>query len=94
MLDNDTLYAKALLKMIKLYGMEYMQGKIKGLFVGEQIMDEYERFYFCLEGSKERPDLPADYKGWTVWATLDVHKESGEVKIVECVLPNGEIVEE
>ena len=89
MLDYEVLYAKALLKMIELYGMDYMKSKIKGLFVGRQEMESCFRFYYCLENDTDRPDLEADYKGWTVWATLDVDKETGDVKIVECVLPDG-----
>lgn len=92
MLDYDVLQAKALLELIKLYGMEYMKKKIKTVCVARCYMDKCIRFYFCFEGEDERPDLKANHKGWTVWATLDVDRESGEVEVVECVLPNGERV--
>ena len=94
MLDYEVLHAKALLKMIKLYGMDYMKSKIENLFVGRQELERCFRFYYCLENEDERPDLLPNYKGWTVWATLDVDKETGDVKIVECVLPNGKKIEE
>ena len=92
MLNHDVLQAKALLKLIKLYGMEYMKQKIKTVCVAWCDMGDCVRFSFCFENATERPDLKADYKGWTVWATLDVDRESGEVDVIECVLPNGERV--
>ena len=92
MLEHDVLHAKALLKLIELYGMDYMKKKIRNTWVAWCEKDAYTRFYFCFEHEDERPDLEANYKGWTVWATLDVDRESGEVEVVECVLPNGERV--
>ena len=95
MLEREVMQVKATLRLIDVYGKDYLKKKIRNTGVGWWYKeDEYVRFYFCFEDEDERPDLPANYKGWTVWATLDVHKESGEVKIVECVLPNGERVEE
>ena len=93
MLEYDVLQAKALLKLIKLYGMEYMKQKIRTVCVARCQMEEFMRFSFCFESAKDRPDLIADYKGWTVWATLDVDCETGDVKVIECVLPNGERVD-
>ena len=92
MLEHDVLHAKALLKLIKLYGMDYMKKKIRNTWVAWCEKDVYTRFSFCFETADDRPDIEADYKGWAVWATLDVDRESGEVEVVECVLPNGERV--
>ncbi len=64
--------------------------KIRSVCVCRWEMEEKVRFYFCFEGEKERPDLKPNYKGWTVWATVDVDKETAEVTVIECVLPNGE----
>ncbi len=94
MMDYEVLHAKALLKMIDLYGMDYMKTKIKDLWVGRHEKEDRFRFFYCLENQKDRPDLPANNKGWTVWATLDADKKTGIVKIVECVLPNGKKIEE
>ena len=93
MLEYDVLQAKALLKLIKLYGMEYMKQKIHTVCVARCQMEEFMRFYFCFENEDERPDLTPNYKGWAVWATLDVDCETGDVKVLECVLPNGERAE-
>ena len=38
----------------------------------------------------ERPDLKPNYLGWTVYATVTVDMETGDVKIIDYVLPNGE----
>lgn len=92
MLNRETLQLKATLKLIDLYGKDYMKQKIRTVCVAWCEMNDYMRFNFCFENESERPDLKADYKGWTVWATLDVDRESGEVKVIECVLPNGERV--
>ena len=93
MKDYDFLQAKALLKLIKLYGIEYMQEKIDSVCVARCDMDEACRFYFCFESEKERPDLKANHKGWTVWATLDVDSD-GKVKMVGCVLPDGTSIDD
>ncbi|MBQ4544518.1 MAG: hypothetical protein II996_02995 [Oscillospiraceae bacterium] len=93
-MNNDTLQAKALVKLIKLYGMDYMKSKICSAWVVRCDMGDYMRFSFCFELGDERPDLQADYKGWAVWATLDVDRETGEVKVIECVLPDGSRVTE
>lgn len=92
MLNRETLQVKATLKLIDIYGMDYMKRKIRNTCVAWCDMGNCIRFYFCFEGEDERPDLKANYKGWTVWATLDVDRESGEVDVIECVLPNGERV--
>ena len=92
MLEHDVLHAKALLKLIELYGMDYMKKKIRNTWVAWCEKDVHTRFSFCFETADDRPDLKADYKGWIVWTTLDVDRESGEVEVVECVLPNGERV--
>ena len=90
MADYEFLQAKALLKLIKLYGREYMKKMIRSVCIARCDMGEITRFYFCFEGSRERPDLLANHKGWTVWATLDVDNTTGDVEVVECILPNGE----
>ena len=91
-MNNDTLHAKALVKLIKLYGMEYMKSKIADVWVARCDMGKRMRFSFCFETGTTRPDLKADYKGWTVWATLDVDRETGDVEVIECVLPDGKRV--
>jgi len=93
MLDYRVMQIKATLKLVPIYGKEYLKRKLPNTCVARCDMGDFMRFYFCFENEDERPDLQADYKGWTVWATLDVDGESGDVKIVECVMPNGERVE-
>ena len=93
MLNWETLQVKATLKLIDLYGMEYMKQKIRTSWVARCQMEKFMRFYFCFENEDERPDLTPNYKGWTVWATLDVDCETGDVKVIECILPNGERVD-
>lgn len=90
MFNWETLQVKAILKLKTIYGTEYMKKKIRSVCVCRWEMEEKVRFYFCFEGEKERPDLKPNYKGWTVWATVDVDKETAEVTVIECVLPNGE----
>ena len=94
MLDYEVMQVKATLKLIKLYGMDYMKSKIQSVCVARCDMEDCMRFYFCFEDEDERPDLQANYKGWAVWATLDVDRETGEVKVIECVLPDGSRVTE
>ena len=80
-------YCKAVLKLVELYGFGYIKSKIKNSFYATEEKEKCNRFYFCFENKKYRKDLKANYKGWTVYATIDVDKETYETTIVEHQLP-------
>ncbi len=89
MLSLDVLYAKAVLKLADVYGMEYMKLKVKHTPVARWDDGTCIVFYFMFEDEDERPDLQANYKGWTVYAGVSVDKNTGEATMLDYVLPDG-----
>ena len=89
MYNKDTIMAKALLKLIDVYGMDYMKSKVKHTPVARWDDGTCRVFYFMFEDEDERPDLQANYKGWTVYAEVSVDKNTGEATMLDYVLPDG-----
>lgn len=83
----EFMYCKAVLKLVELYGVDYIKSKIKSSFYATEEKEKCNRFYFCFEDENSRTDLKPNYKGWTVYATIDVDKETYETTIVEYQLP-------
>ena len=83
----EFMYCKVVLKLVELYGVDYIKSKIKSSFYATEEKEKCNRFYFCFENKRNRKDLKANYKGWAVYATIDVDKETYETTIVECQLP-------
>ncbi len=89
MLSLDVLYAKAVLKLADVYGMDYMKSKVKHTPVVRHDDDTCMIFYFLFEDGKQRPDLIPDHFGWTVYAGVSVDKNTGEAIMLDYVLPDG-----
>ncbi len=89
MLSLDVLYAKAVLKLADVYGVEYLKRKIKHIPVAEHISKSMVYYSFCFENEDERPDLKPDHLGWTVYATVSVDMNTGEATMLDYVLPDG-----
>ena len=89
MLNLDVLYAKAVLKIADVYGVEYLKRKIKHIPVAEHDDGTCMVFYFLFEDEDERPDLKPDHLGWTVYVGVSVDKNTGEATMLDYVLPDG-----
>lgn len=87
-INKDVLKAHALLKLVELYGMQYMQSKIKDCWHGVHDAGAYCRFIYLFEGSKGESKNITDKKGWKVYAIIDVDKSTFATTVVESVLPN------
>lgn len=84
---TEIMYCKAILKLVELYGVDYIKGKIRNSFYATEEKENCTRYYFCFENENSRKDLKPNYKGWTVYATIDVDKKTYETTIVELQLP-------
>lgn len=83
----EIMYCKAILKLVELYGIDYIKSKIRNSFYATEEKKNCNRYYFCFENENNRKDLKPNYKGWSVYATIDVDKETYETTIVELQLP-------
>ena len=87
MKSKETMYAKAVLALIDIYGVEYIKSKISNSFLAIEQGEGYSRYYFCFEDENSRKDLTPNYKGWTVYATIDVDNNTLQTKVIEYALP-------
>ena len=83
----QVLYAKALIRITELYGLEYTKSRIRDCWIGRSDFGEYVRFFFLFEGLDGESKNVPNHKGWKVYATIDVDKETFETTVVECILP-------
>ncbi len=87
MKSKETMYAKAVLALVDIYGIEYIKSKISNSFLATEQREEISRYYFCFEDENSRKDLTPNYKGWTVYATIDVDSNNLQTKVIEYTLP-------
>ena len=87
MKSKETMYAKAVLALIDIYGIEYIKIKISTSFWATEQREDCNRYYFCFENENSRKDLTPNYKGWTVYATIDVDNNNLKTKVIEHTLP-------
>ena len=81
-------------KLIDLYGKEYMREHFFNDSVHSRgnLPGDIFQFFCAFEGSKKRPDLTPNDKGWTVYATIHVNRNTGKTEVIDCVLPDGKII--
>ena len=81
------LNAAVILRLVEIYGTEYLKDKIKNCWYGVCEEEHACRFIYLLEGSKGDSLNIANKRGWKVYATIEVDKETLETSVLECVLP-------
>ena len=85
--QNDAL-CLALLKIIKVFGKEYIK-EHKRSPVARGINDGIFTLHYLFESEDTRPDLEPTFDGWTVFVTAKVDMETGEAWLEDYILPDG-----
>lgn len=88
MISEEAAIIKGLRKIADIFGFEYVKEHKDAPICRRR--EENKLLFSCLyEDEDQRPDLMPDHLGWTVYATVEVDLKSGEVNVVDYVLPNG-----
>lgn len=88
MISEGTAIIKGLREICNVFGIEYVK-KHKDAPICKRREGDKLIFSCLYEDEDQRPDLRPDHLGWTVYATVEVDLKSGEVNIVDYILPDG-----
>ena len=89
MLDKTGVVLQALLKLVDIYGFDYIKKHKNSPYAYKEEDDGTFTISFLFESNKDRPDIPSDYLGWAVYATVNVNPETTEVVLNGGRLQNG-----
>ena len=87
MKNKNIEIAAVILRLVEIYGIDYLKDKIKDCWYGVSEEETKSRFIYLLEGSKGESQNIPNKRGWKVYAIIDVDKETLQTSIVEYVLP-------
>ena len=87
MKNINVLNAAVILQLAEIYGIDYLKDKIKDCWYGVCEEEKTCKFIYLLEGSKGNSANITNKRGWKVYATIEVDKETLETSVIECVLP-------
>ena len=89
MMNEACAIIKAIKRISEVFGFDYVK-KHKNAPICKSVKNNVLTLSYLFQDNVERPDLKPNYLGWTVYATVTVDMETGDVKIIDYVLPNGE----
>lgn len=88
MTNREVLKAYIILKLVELYGIEYLKNKIKNCWNGISEEEDKCRFIYLFEGTNGENEGLLNKKGWKVYAIIDIDKNTFETTLVEYTLPD------
>lgn len=88
MIDEGKAFIIAVKKILEIFTEDYFKSK-KNMPVSHGINDNIYHLFYGFEDKKSRPDLNADWKGWTVFVTVKVDMNTGEAWFDDYILPDG-----
>ena len=92
MLDKNGSIMQALVKVAEVYGIDYIEKHKNAPCCYSEHEDGTINISFLFESDEDRPELSADYLGWTVYATVKVDPTTAEAHLIDGIMPNGKRV--
>ncbi len=89
MLDKNGSIMQALAKLVDIFGFDYIKEHKNAPCCYNEEQNGLVTVSFLFESGKERPDLPTDYLGWAVYATVSINTTTTETILVDGVMPDG-----
>lgn len=89
MISENAAIIRALYAMSKIFGVDFIRNNTEHKPMAKCYDGDTFIFWIGFAGSKERPDLVPDYKGWTIDATAEVNMVTGEAEVTKYALPDG-----
>ncbi len=93
MINKETAIVRGLMSISDLFGFEYVQKHKTAPYCYSYRGEDVLRVSFLFQNAKERPDIEANHLGWAVFATVDVDLRSGEITVVNGIMPDGSAIE-
>ena len=83
MLDKNGSILQALVKLVDIYGLEYIKAHKNAPCCFSE-GDGTNIVSFMFESKNDRPELMSDHLGWAVYATVEVNPTT-----TECIITDG-----